>query len=64
MQTAHLINHSFELRIAFALVSIVVLFATVKLASFIEASVTRFLSARQSKPRQAPSLSTAYAGTR
>ena len=62
MQTTHLINHSLELRFAFAIAMAAGLFVVVKLAYFIDETLTKFLS--RSKRDERPSLTTACAAAR
>ncbi len=61
MQSTHLINHSLELRLALSVVSIASLFAIVKLASFVDATLTAFLN-RRKEMQNRPAISTSYAG--
>lgn len=61
MQTAYLINHSLELRLVLAVLSIATVFAIVKLASFVDATLTAFLN-RRKEMQNRPAISTSFAG--
>ena len=50
MQTAYLINHSLELRLALSLVAAISLFAIVKAAYFIDEKLSALLKRRQETP--------------
>lgn len=59
MQSSYLINHSLELRFAFAIAMAAGLFVVVKLAYFIDETLTKFLS--RNKRDERASLQTACA---
>ncbi|SDH84102.1 hypothetical protein SAMN05660652_02387 [Propionivibrio dicarboxylicus] len=66
MQSSYLINHSLELRVALSIATAVVLFAIVRLAFFIDETLTKRQSTdtKRETRNQQPVLTTACAAAR